>query len=155
MAVQTLIDETLATGKKQGLDLKKIRNDFPMLKTKVHGKPLVYFDSAATNHKPQVVIDRMAELYTGQYGKTNEDHTFSKMMTEAFNETRMKVAKLIGAAAKEEIIFTRGTTDGINIIANGFARAFLKTSDEIVISTLEHHSNIVPWQLACQESGAK
>jgi len=141
--------------KDQGLDTQKIRNDFPMSKVEVNGKPLVYFDSAATNQKPQVVIDRLIELYTRQYGKTEENHTFSKLMTSWYEETRSKAAKFLGAKAPEEIIFTKGSTDGINIIANGFAKAVLKQGDEIVISMLEHHSNIIPWQLACQLTGAK
>lgn len=126
-----------------------------MFKTKVNGKPLVYFDSAATNHKPQVVIDRLVELYSKQYGKTQENHTFSQIITKAFEETREKTASLIGAKSAEEIVFTTGSTQGINIVANGFSKALLKQGDEIVISTLEHHSNIVPWQLACQLTGAK
>lgn len=148
-------EDTLATGKNQSLDIQKIRSEFPMFKTKVNGKPLVYFDSAATNHKPQVVIDRLVELYSKQYGKTQENHTFSQIITKAFEETREKTASLIGAKSAEEIVFTTGSTEGINIVANGFAKALLKQGDEIVISTLEHHSNIVPWQLACQLTGAK
>ncbi len=148
-------DETLATGKNQGLDIEKIRKDFPMSRAKINGKPLVYFDSAATNHKPQVVIDKLAELYEKKYAKTEENHTYSRQMTQAFDETRKKAAKFIGATTAEEIVFTTGSTEGINIIANGFAKAVLKQDDEIVISMLEHHSNIVPWQLACQLTGAK
>jgi len=148
-------EDTLATGKNQSLDIQKIRSEFPMFKTKVNGKPLVYFDSAATNHKPQVVIDRLVELYSKQYGKTQENHTFSQIITKAFEETREKTASLIGAKSAEEIVFTTGSTQGINIVANGFSKALLKQGDEIVISTLEHHSNIVPWQLACQLTGAK
>src|SRR3954447_22160312 len=93
-------------------DIKKIRDDFPMLKTEVNGKPLIYFDSAATNHKPQVVIDKIAELYGRQYGKTQEQHTFSQMMTKAFEETRAQAAKFIGAGQAGEIIFTTGCTQG-------------------------------------------
>lgn len=148
-------EDTLATGKNQGLDIQKIRSEFPMFKTKVNGKPLVYFDSAATNHKPQVVIDRLIQLYTKQYGKIQENHTFSQIMTKAFEETREKTARLIGAKSAQEIVFTTGSTQGINIVANGFAKAMLKQGDEIVVSTLEHHSNIVPWQLACQLTGAR
>jgi cysteine desulfurase/selenocysteine lyase len=139
----------------QGLDLKQIRADFPMLQTKVEGKTLIYFDTAATNHKPQVVIDKLTELYTEKYAKILENHTFSEMMTEAFDSTRSKVAKFIGAKQPEEIVFTTGSTQGINIIANGFGRAILKEGDEVLITMLEHHSNIIPWQLACQISGAK
>ncbi|MGY3212404.1 selenocysteine lyase/cysteine desulfurase [Mucilaginibacter sp. HD30] len=137
------------------LDIQKIRNDFPMAKVTVKGKPLVYFHSAATNHKPRVVIDKITALYSQKYGKTEENHTFSQFMNQAYEETTKKVAKFLGAKSSEEIVFTKGSTDGINLIANGFAKAILKQDDEIVISTLEHHSNIVPWQLACQLTGAK
>jgi cysteine desulfurase/selenocysteine lyase len=150
----TVEDNNLATGNNQGIDIEKIRKDFPILKTRVNGKPLVYYDSAATNHKPQIVIDRLKDLYARQYGKTNEKHTFSKRMTRDFEQTREKAAAFIGAGKTEEIVFTTGSTQGINIIANGFARAILKQGDEIILSTLEHHSNIVPWQLACQLTGA-
>jgi cysteine desulfurase/selenocysteine lyase len=150
----TVEDNNLATGNNQGIDIEKIRKDFPILKTRVNGKPLVYFDSAATNHKPQIVIDRLKDLYARQYGKTNENHTFSKRMTRDFEQTREKAAAFIGSGKTEEIVFTTGSTQGINIIANGFARAILKQGDEIILSTLEHHSNIVPWQLACQLTGA-
>jgi len=129
--------------------------DFPMLQTRVNGKPLIYFDTAATNHKPQVVIDKLQELYTAKYAKTEENHTLSQMMTKAFEETRLKVAEFLGAEAPENIVFTTGSTQGINIVANGFGRAVLKEGDEVLITMLEHHSNIVPWQLACQVSGAK
>jgi cysteine desulfurase/selenocysteine lyase len=148
-------DQATLTVDDQGLDIDSIRNDFPMLQTKVNGKQLIYFDTAATNHKPQVVIDKLQELYTAKYGKTEENHTFGKMMTTAFEETRSKMAEFMGANSPEEVVFTTGSTQGINIIANGFGRAILKEDDEILITMLEHHSNIVPWQLACQVSGAK
>lgn len=139
----------------QGLDIEKIRGDFPMTRVEVNGKRLIYFDSAATNHKPQVVIDCLNALYTSKYGKTEEGHTFSQLMTKAFEETRTKAANMIGAPEVSEVIFTTGSTHGINIVANGFGRAILQEGDEILISMLEHHSNIVPWQLACENSGAK
>lgn len=147
--------QTVIAVDNQGLDIDSIRRDFPMLQTEVNSKPLIYFDTAATNHKPKVVIDKLQELYTTRYGKTQENHTFSKMMTEAFDETRSKVATFMGAERPEEIVFTTGSTQGINIVANGFGRAILKDDDEVLITMLEHHSNIVPWQLACQLSGAK
>jgi cysteine desulfurase/selenocysteine lyase len=148
-------EEIVMAVNNQGLDIEEIRMEFPMLQTKVNGKPLVYFDTAATNHKPQVVIDKIQELYTVKYAKTEEKHTFSQVMTMAFNETRSKVAAFIDAERIEEIVFTTGCTQGVNIVANGFGRAILKEGDEVLITVLEHHSNIVPWQLACQVSGAK
>jgi cysteine desulfurase/selenocysteine lyase len=147
--------DVLATGKRQDLDIKKIRNDFPMLRETINGKPLIYFDSASTNHKPQVVIDRLMELYTKEYGKTEEKHTYGKRMTEAYEETRAKFAKFLNAKDPKEIVFTPSCTASINMVANGFARAFLKEGDEILISTMEHHSNIIPWQMACEQTGAK
>jgi cysteine desulfurase/selenocysteine lyase len=149
------VEETVLKRSTQGLDIDKIRDDFPMLKTQVNGMPLIYFDSAATNHKPQVVIDHLMDLYTRKYGKTQEKHTFSEKMTAAFEETRYKFAELIHAGSPEQIVFTTGSTQGINMVANGFARTFLKEDDEILISALEHHSNIVPWQMACQQTGAR
>lgn len=146
---------TIATGINQGLDIEKIRRHFPMATREVNGKTLVYFDSAATNHKPQVLIDRLNELYSDKYAKTEEKHFFSELMTKAFEETRKKAANLIGASNSEEIVFTTGSTHGINTIANGFGRAILQEGDEVIISMLEHHSNIVPWQMACSVSGAK
>jgi cysteine desulfurase/selenocysteine lyase len=147
--------DTLATGRNQGLDIEKIRKDFPMANRQLNGRKQIYFDSAATNHKPQVLINRLNDLYSNKYAKTEESHTLSKEMTEAFQETRSKVSKLIRANSPDEIVFTTGATHGINIVANGFGMALLKEGDEIIISTLEHHSNIVPWQMACSISGAK
>jgi cysteine desulfurase/selenocysteine lyase len=147
--------DVFATGKRQQLDVNKIRNDFPMLKETINGKPLIYFDSASTNHKPQVVIDRLSELYIKEYGKTEEEHTYGKRMTEAYEEARAKFAKFINAKEPKEIVFTPSCTASINMVANGFARAFLKAGDEILISTMEHHSNIIPWQMACEQTGAK
>jgi cysteine desulfurase/selenocysteine lyase len=138
-----------------GLNIDRIKKDFPMLQTEVNCKQLIYFDTAATNHKPQVVIDKLHELYTMKYGKTQESHTYSQLMTKAFDETRLKVANFIGAVQPEEVVFTTGSTQGINIVANGFGRAVLQEDDEVLITMLEHHSNIVPWQLACQLSAAK
>lgn len=148
-------EQPIVTVDDQGLDIDAIRTDFPMLAKEVSGKRIIYFDTAATNYKPNVVINKLQELYTDKYGKTQENHTFSKIMTSALDETRAKVASFIGANSAEEVVFTTGSTQGINIVANGFGRAFLKQDDEVLITMLEHHSNIVPWQLACQLSGAK
>ncbi|HEX9980991.1 MAG TPA: aminotransferase class V-fold PLP-dependent enzyme [Flavobacterium sp.] len=155
MAQATEISPNLATGKNQGLDIEKIRKDFPMLQRKINGKPIIYLDSAATNQKPQVVIDTLNKLYTQEYAKPQEEHQISKMMTKELENSRQKVADFINASASKEIIFTSGCTEGINIIANGFARAILQKDDEVLITELEHHANISPWQIACELSGAK
>ena len=147
--------DVFATGKQQNLDVRKIRNDFPMLKETINGKPLIYFDSASTNHKPQVLIDRLTELYTKEYGKTEESHTYGKRMTEAYEATRARFAKFLNAREPKEIVFTSSCTASINLVANGFARTMLKPGDEVLISVLEHHSNIVPWQMACEQTGAR
>jgi len=156
MIMQTDVqhDPDFATGKKQGLDVQKIRQDFPMLQYRQNGKQMIYFDSAATNHKPQVVIDRLNYLYTKQYGKPQEQHELSKMMSEEVDNTRSKFADFLNARHSEEIIFTKGCTESINIVAQGFGRALLKAGDEILITEMEHHANIVPWQMACSFSGA-
>ena len=137
-----------------GLDIEKIRADFPMLKQMFNGKQLIYLDSAASSHKPQVVIDRLVQFYSQEYGKPQEVHTASKTTTELMEDVRAAVAKMMNASDAKEIIFTKGCTEGINIVANGFARAILKPGDEIVISQFEHHANIVPWILACNSTGA-
>jgi cysteine desulfurase/selenocysteine lyase len=137
-----------------GLDIQNIRLDFPMLQQKINGKPLIYMDSAATSHKPKIVIDRLQQFYLADYAKPKEAHRFSVSATEAMENTRAKVARMMGAKKSKEIIFTRGCTEGINIVAHGFALSLLKPDDEIIISELEHHANIVPWQMACQITGA-
>ncbi|HEY0092138.1 MAG TPA: cysteine desulfurase [Flavobacterium sp.] len=137
-----------------GLDIQKIRKDFPMLKNKRNGKKIIYFDSAATNQKPQVVIDRLNMLYTQEYGKPQENHELSKVMTQAMDETREKVAKFIKAKESRSIVFTSGCTESLNIVAQGFAREILKKDDEILITELEHHANIIPWQMASELTGA-
>lgn len=148
-------NETEAAINTHGLDIEKIRADFPMLSQHFNGKQLIYLDSAASSQKPQAVIDRLVKFYTTEYGKPKEAHTISKSVTQMMEESREKVAKLMNAANPEEIVFTKGCTEGINIVANGFSRAILKPGDEIVISQLEHHANIVPWQVAYQLTGAK
>jgi len=156
IARQIMIDnKTLATGLNQGLDIDQIRKDFPMTEVEVKGKKLIYFDSAATNHKPGVVVDRLRDLYVNKYGKTEESHNFSQQMTQAFEDTRSKAASMIGASSPDEIVFTTGSTHGINTVAHGFGWAILQEGDEVMVSMLEHHSNIVPWQMACARSKAK
>jgi len=132
-----------------------VRKDFPVLDRKVHGKPLVYLDSAATSQKPQVMIDRMVTLYSEEYARPEEGHTLSDEATKAFEGVRAQTATLINAAEPREIIFCRGATEGLNLLARGIQRgAGLQPGDEILLTEAEHFSNIVPWLLVCQETGA-
>lgn len=132
-----------------------LRNDFPMLKTKMHGKPLIYLDSAATALKPQKVIDTITQYYQNSYGTVHRAiYELSSHATQQYEETRSKVQAFLNAAHPQEIIFTRGTTESINIVAKSFGKAFFSAGDEIIISEMEHHSNIVPWQMICEERGA-
>lgn len=124
-----------------------IRADFPILQTKIHNKPLVYFDNAATTQKPKIVIDRIQDYYETKNANIHRGvHHLSQVATQDYEDARTRIQKYIGAAKSEEIIFTKGTTDGINLVASSFG-ALLKEGDEILISAMEHHSNIVPWQL--------
>jgi cysteine desulfurase/selenocysteine lyase len=137
------------------LDIQKIRSDFPILSQKVNGKPLVYFDNAATSQKPQVVIDAEASYYKEMNANIHRGvHTLSQLATDAYEASRFKIQKHINAKFSHEVLFTSGTTHGINLVANGFA-SFLKADDEVMVSALEHHSNIVPWQMLCEKTGAK
>jgi cysteine desulfurase/selenocysteine lyase len=137
-------------------DVYKIRQDFPILnQTLKNGQPLVYLDNAATSQKPQAVIDAIVHYYT--YANANVHrgvHTLSERATEAYESARIKIQRFINAPAAKECIFTRGTTEAINLVAQSFVAPRLKTGDEIVITQLEHHSNIVPWQLICKKTGA-
>lgn len=138
-----------------GLDIAQIRKDFPILQQQVHGKPLVYFDNGATTQKPQVVIDAEARYYEEYNSNVHRGvHHLSQVATDAYEKARHIVAGYINAAHSHEIIFTKGTTDGINLVANTMSRRFLKAGDSVIISSMEHHSNIVPWQIACEETGA-
>ncbi|MEO8253263.1 MAG: cysteine desulfurase [Flavobacterium sp.] len=136
------------------LDIQKIRADFPILNEKVNGKPLVYFDNGATSQKPQVVIDAIAKYYQEINANIHRGvHTLSQLATDAYEMSRGKVQNHINAKHAHEVLFTSGTTFGINLVANGFA-SILKPGDEILVSALEHHSNIVPWQMLCEKTGA-
>lgn len=138
-----------------GWDVQAIRNDFPILKTLVRNKPLVYFDNAASTQKPQAVLDTEFKYYTSQYANIHRGvHYLSQIGTDLYEEVRKTVQKFINAASEREIIFTKGTTNGINLLSYSWSAAFLKPGDEIVITGLEHHSNIVPWQMACQRHNA-
>lgn len=136
-------------------DLSVCRDDFPMLNTTMHGKPLIYLDSGATSHKPQSVIDLMSSFYSKRYATVNRSvYELAFCSTEGFNKARKKVQRFINAAHSHEIIFTRGTTSSINTVAYSFGKAFIKEGDEVLISAMEHHSNIVPWQIMCEDRGA-
>lgn len=135
-------------------DVDKIREDFPILKRKVHGKPLVYFDNAATSQTPKVVIDTITDYYSNYNANIHRGvHTLSQEATDKYEEARIKIQQHFNAKEAHEIIFTSGTTHGINMVASGFS-SFLKKGDEIIVSALEHHSNIVPWQMLCEKTGA-
>ena len=136
-------------------DVEKIRNDFPILKRKVNGKPLIYFDNAATSQKPQVVIDAIVDYYSNYNANIHRGvHTLSQEATSAYEEARQKIQKHFNAKKSCEIILTSGTTHGINLVASGFT-SLLKKGDDIIVSALEHHSNIVPWQMLCERTGAQ
>jgi cysteine desulfurase/selenocysteine lyase len=136
-------------------DITAIRSDFPILGVEVNGKPLVYFDNAATTQKPQQVIDALVDYYTHYNSNVHRGvHHLSQVATDAYEGARQKMAKLMNAPSASEIIFTRGTTESINLIAYSFGEAFVHEGDEIIISAIEHHSNIVPWQILCQRKKA-
>lgn len=136
-------------------DITRLRQDFPILEEKVHGQPLIYLDNAATSQKPQTVIDTVNHYYSKQNANIHRGvHDLSEQATRLFENAREKVKKFINAAHLEEIIFVRGTTEAINLVANSYGQNRFKPGDEIVITTMEHHSNIVPWQLICAKTGA-
>ncbi|MBA2584389.1 MAG: cysteine desulfurase [Bacteroidetes bacterium] len=137
------------------MDIEKTRKDFPILSTLVNGKPLVYLDNAATSQKPQQVIDVITNYYTKQNSNIHRGvHYLSQCATEAFEDSREKIRAFINAPQAKQIIFTKGTTDAINLIATGYGRKFIGKGDQVIISAMEHHSNIVPWQMLCEEKQA-
>ena len=140
--------ETQTDNKVKIFDVEKIRKDFPILKSLVHGKPLCYLDNAATTQKPKIVIDSLVEYYNLMNANVHRGvHHLSEVSTKAFEDARLKVKNFINASSEKEIIFTRGTTESINLVANSFAKSLFQDGDEIIITGMEHHSNIVPWQL--------
>ena len=137
-------------------DVNKIRDDFPILSQKIYNKPLIYLDNAATTQKPKCVIDALVEYYSCYNSNIHRAvHYLSQKATELYEETRNKIKNFINAENSKEIIFTRGTTEAINLVASSYCMEFLRENDEIIISHLEHHANIVPWQIVCQKTGAK
>ncbi|MBU2446411.1 MAG: cysteine desulfurase [Bacteroidetes bacterium] len=148
-------DTNLAEVAKLNFDVENIRKDFPILNRSIKGKPLVYLDNAATTQKPKSVIERTSTYYLNENSNIHRGvHTLSQLATEYYENSRSIIKKFLNASSNEEIIFTRGTTESINLIANTFGRKFIKEGDEIIISHMEHHSNIVPWQILCEERGA-
>ncbi len=138
-----------------GFDVWDIRRDFPILGRRVNGKPLVYLDNAATAQKPQVVIDTLDRFYREENSNVHRGvHFLSQLATEEYEKARVTVQRFLNAAEAREIIFVRGTTEGINLVASTFGRSQVKAGDEILVSAMEHHSNIVPWQMLCEEKGA-
>jgi cysteine desulfurase/selenocysteine lyase len=138
------------------IDWEKIRADFPILKLKIDGKPLVYFDNAASSQMPQQIIDRLVRYQTAEHANINRAvHYLSEIATMEFHRARCKLQQFVNAEEDREIIFTSGTTDAINLVMHGYGRKFIKAGDEIILTTLEHHSNIVPWQMLASEKGAK
>ncbi|MFQ3241363.1 MAG: cysteine desulfurase/selenocysteine lyase, partial [Lentimonas sp.] len=136
-------------------DYRRVRADFPILATEVRGKPLTYLDNAATAQKPLLVIEAVDRYYRAENSNIHRGvHYLSEQATDAYEATRAKAAAFIGVADQDEIIFTRGATEGINLIAHGFTESVLQAGDEILITHLEHHANIVPWQIAAQKTGA-
>ncbi|HEY4491018.1 MAG TPA: aminotransferase class V-fold PLP-dependent enzyme, partial [Acidobacteriota bacterium] len=138
------------------LDVEKIRKDFPALHQKVYGKPLIYLDNAATTQKPQVVLDALRDFYVTSNSNVHRGvHYLSERATQAYEGARAIVRQFLNATDPSEIIFVRGTTEAINLVAHSYGRTFLKQGDEVIISWIEHHSNIVPWQILCEQIGAR
>lgn len=137
------------------IDIKKIREDFPILQQTVNGKQLVYLDNGASTQKPQAVIDSIVNYYSTMNSNVHRGvHHLSQVATDALEESRLKIKEFINAKHVHEIIMTKGTTDSINLLASSFGKAFIKEGDEIIITAKEHHSNIVPWQILCEDKGA-
>jgi cysteine desulfurase / selenocysteine lyase len=137
-------------------DVETVRADFPILRARIHGKPLVYLDNAATTQKPQAVIDRVARFFSEENSNVHRGvHFLSEQATDAYEAARRTVARFLHARHEKEIVFVRGTTEAINLVAQTYGRAHLGAGDEVLITAMEHHSNIVPWQMLCDEKGAR
>jgi len=148
-------DGELHLAPRHPFDVERVRQDFPILQEQIHGHPLVYLDNAATAQKPQAVIEAVLRFYRRENSNIHRGvHHLSGQASAAFEAVRAKVAHFINARAPHEVIFTRGTTDAINLVAQSYGRRFLRTGDEVLITGMEHHSNIVPWQLLCEQTGA-
>ncbi len=153
--MSTTTHEVAATGRARGLNVERIRKDFPILATKVHGKPLVYFDNAATSQKPSIVIAAEMDFYRSTCSNIHRGvHELSERASKAYEDVRESVRRFINARESREVIFVRGATEAINLVAQTWGRVNVKSGDEILITAMEHHSNIVPWQMLCEEKGA-
>ena len=147
---------TLSSEIKAAFDVERVREDFPVLKQTVHGKPLVYLDSAATAQKPSCVVEAIRHFHEVDCANIHRGvHELSQRSTASYEEARAKVKRFLNSRSKNELIFVRGTTEAINLVSSSWGRKYVKEGDEIVISAMEHHSNIVPWQMLCEEKGAK
>jgi cysteine desulfurase/selenocysteine lyase len=156
MSSNTAVRHAQGAGVASAFDVQRIRQDFPILSQKVHGKPLVYLDNAATTQKPQAVIDAMVRSYAEDNANIHRGvHLLSERATRAYEEARVKVQTFLNAPDAREVIFVRGTTEAVNLVAQTFGRANIGKGDEVLVTEMEHHSNIVPWQLICEEKGAQ
>jgi len=150
------IMQTVRPDRSTRFDVDEVRRDFPILREKVYGKPLVYLDNAATSQKPQLVIETLQKYYSLENANIHRGiHFLSERATQAYEDARAKVRGFLNAAESREIIFVRGTTEGINLVAQSYGRKFIGEEDEIILSAMEHHSNIVPWQILCEQVGAR
>lgn len=148
LSISELVESTI-------FNPETVRKDFPILNEKVYGKPLVYFDNAATSQKPDVVIQKISEYYSSYNANIHRGvHFLSQRASQEFDDVRLKVQRFINASSEREVIFTRGTTESINLVASTYGRKFISSGDQVIISAMEHHSNIVPWQMLCEEKGA-
>jgi cysteine desulfurase/selenocysteine lyase len=148
----------ISTGPQErvGFDVTAVRDDFPILRSRVHGKPLVYLDNAATTQKPKAVIDRLVRYYATQNANVHRGvHLLSERATDEYEAARERLRRFLNAADHKEIVFVRGTTEAINLVARSYGRSRIGRGDEVVITAMEHHSNIVPWQMLCEETGAR
>jgi len=144
------------TGRTTTFDVEAIRRDFPILGQKVHGHPLVYLDNAATTQKPRAVIDAVSTYYERDNSNVHRGlHELSQRATEAFEDGRRTMQRFLNAASPREIVFVRGTTEAINLVAGSWGRRNVGAGDEVLITAMEHHSNIVPWQILCEEKNAR
>src|SRR5450432_1246410 len=140
----------------EGFDVDAIRREFPVLARMVHGKPLAYLDNGASAQRPNAVIDAVVDYERHHHANIHRGvHTLSQEATALYESSRDRLVEFIGARSRSEIIFVRGTTEAINLVAQSYARPILKSGDEILITHLEHHANIVPWQMVCEQTGAK
>src|SRR3954453_11751151 len=150
------VSETQDRVQPEPFDVARARADFPILRAQVNGKPLAYLDNGASSQMPQQVLDRLIRYRTSEHANIHRGvHYLSETATAAYEGARRKVQKFINAAEEREVIYTRGTTDAVNLVMHGYGRAFIGEGDEIIVSQLEHHSNIVPWQMLCEEKGCR